>query len=212
VTLWQWPQGAGGWKSLPAGHDPPTLELNDRVVGAPLVLPAAAGARPRVCVADANGQVTLLAPTPDGGLAARRTWEAGPPMTTGPFLCRLAGGAVRVGCLAGKDNSQLAWIDPDRAGLRWRYATPGGDPVVGLPRRADNLLIVADGSGRFVGLDVETGKTEGPGYALRGSVAPAVAPVLFGPGRLFASLSDGTALLLPLNYFRHPLRGVRPGW
>jgi outer membrane protein assembly factor BamB len=212
VTLWQWPPGAGGWKSLPAGRDPPTLELNDRVVGAPLVLPAAAGARPRVCVADANGQVTLLVPTPDGGLAAQRTWEAGPPMTTGPFLCRLAGGAVRVGCLAGKDNSQLAWLDPDRAGLRWRYATPGGEPIVGLPRRADNLLIVADGSGRFVGLDVETGKAEGPGYALRGSVAPAVAPVPFGPGRLFASLSDGTALLLPLNYFRHPLRGVRPGW
>jgi hypothetical protein len=73
---------------------------------------------------------------------------------------------------------------------------------VGTPQRADKLLIVADGAGRFVGLDVETGKAEGPGYALRGSVAPAAAPVPFGPGRLYASLSDGTALLLPLKYFR----------
>jgi hypothetical protein len=133
-------------------------------------------------------------------------------MTTGPFLCRLAGGAVRVGCLAGKDNSQLTWLDPDQGGVRWSYATPQGEAIVGLPRRAEDLLIVADGAGRFVGLDVETGKTEGPGYALRGSVAPAAGPVPFGPGRLFASLSDGTALLLPLRYFRHPLRDVRPWW
>jgi outer membrane protein assembly factor BamB len=212
VTVWQWPIGAVGWNSLPAGRDPPTVELNERVVGAPLVLPAAGGGRPRVCVAGASGQVTLLALTADGGLAVQRTWETGKPMTTGPFLCRLAGGGVRVGCLGGKDNSQLTWLDPDRDGVRWRYATPRGEAIVGLPQRAENLLIVAAGSGRFVGLDVETGKAEGPGYRLRGSVAPAAGPVPFGPGRLFASLSDGTALLLPLKYFRHPLRDLRLGW
>jgi outer membrane protein assembly factor BamB len=212
VTVWQWRAGAGGWNSLPVGRDPPTLELPQRVVGAPLVLPAGQGERPRVCVAGAGGRVTLLRPTADGGLAVERTWDLGQPMTVGPFLCRLAGGAVRVGCLAGKDNFQLVWLDPDRDGERWRYATPRGEAIVGLPQRAENLLLVADGSGRFVGLDVETGKAEGPGYALRGSVAPAVAPVPFGRGRLFASLSDGTALLLPLNYFRHPLRDLWLGW
>src|SRR5262249_35131364 len=154
----------------------------------------AQGARPRVCVAGAGGQVALLAPTDDGGLRVQRTWDMGKPMTEGPFLCRLAGGAVRVGCLAGKDDSQLAWLDPERDGLRWTYVPPRGEAIVGVPRRADNLLIVADGAGRFVGLNVEKGKPEGPGYALRGSVAPAAAPVAFGSGRLYASLSDGTAL------------------
>jgi outer membrane protein assembly factor BamB len=212
VTVWQWPAGAAEWKSLPAGSDPPTLELGQRVVGTPLALPAAGGGQPRVCVAGAGGQVTLLAPTADGGLKVQRTWEMGKPMTTGPFLCRLAGGAVRVGCLSGKDNSQLAWLDPERGGVRWTYVTPRGEAIVGLPQRAGNLLIVADGAGRFVGLDVETGKPEGPGYALRGSVAPAAGLVPFGRGRLFASLSDGTALLLPLKYFRHPLRDLPLGW
>jgi hypothetical protein len=202
VTVWRWPPGDAGWNSLPEGNEPPTLELGQRVVGTPLVLPAAGGKAPRVCVAGAGGQVTLLAPTDDGGLKVQRSWEMGKPMTTGPFLCRLADGGVRVGCLAGKDNPQLAWLDPERDGVRWRYATPRGEAIVGLPQRVENLLIVADGAGRFVGLDVETGLPAGPGYALRGSVAPAAGPVPFGAGRLYASLSDGTALLLPLKYFR----------
>lgn len=204
VTVWQWKLNEATWTSLPAGAGPesPTKELSQRVVGAPLVLPAAPGQPPRVCVAGAGGLVTLLAPTADGGLEVKRTWDMGKPMTTGPFLCKLAGGGVRVGCLAGKDNSQLAWLDPDHAGVRWAYATPRGEAIVGTPRLADNVLLVADGAGRFVGLDVETGQAEGPGYALRGSVAPAAGPVPFGPGRLYASLSDGTALLLPLKYFR----------
>jgi hypothetical protein len=214
VTVWQWGTGADSWKSFPADRDrdAPTVELGERVVGVPLLLPAAEGGRLRLCVAGAGGLVALLSATADGGLQVERTWDMGKPMTTGPFPCRLAGGAVRVGCLAGKDNSQMAWLDPKQEGVRWRYATPRGEAIVGVPRRSENLLIVADGAGRFVGLDVETGQAEGPGYALRGSVAPAAGPVPFGPGRLFASLSDGTALLLPLRYFRHPLRDVRPVW
>jgi outer membrane protein assembly factor BamB len=205
LTVWQWRPGESSWQSLPADSEPPTLGLGQRVVGTPLVLPAAGGGPPRVCVAGAGGRVTLLAPTADGGLKEQRSWELGKPMTAGPFLCRLADGGVRVGCLAGADNShasQLAWLDPDRGGVRWTYATPHGEAIVGTPRRVDNLLLVADGEGRFVGLDVETGRPEGAGYALRGSVAPAAGPVPFGAGRLFASLSDGTALLLPLKHFR----------
>jgi hypothetical protein len=59
------------------------------------------------------------------------------------------------------------------------------------------LLVVASLDGHFVALDPATGKRRGPGYTLRANVAPAVAPVLWQPGLLFAPLTDGTVLLLP---------------
>ncbi len=63
-----------------------------------------------------------------------------------------------------------------------------------------------------MGLDAATGQARGPGYQLRVSVGPAAAPVGFGPGRAFAPLTDGTALLLPLWPLREPLPGLPPVW
>jgi hypothetical protein len=71
--------------------------------------------------------------------------------------------------------------------------------VVGQPHLAGGVLVVAHQLGRYVGLNAGTGKKVGPGYRLKGSVAPAAAPVPFGPRRLLAPLSDGTALLLGLK-------------
>ena len=58
--------------------------------------------------------------------------------------------------------------------------------------------MVADLAGRFVALDPATGKPLGDGYQFPAEAAPASAVVEFGPGRLFAPLTDGTVMLLPL--------------
>ena len=65
----------------------------------------------------------------------------------------------------------------------------------------DGVLVVADLSGRFVALDPGTGKELG-GYQFPAEAAPAAAVTAFGPGRLFAPLTDGTVLLLPLAELR----------
>jgi len=71
-----------------------------------------------------------------------------------------------------------------------------------LPRLAEGMVVVADQSGRYVGLDPATGKPRGDGYALRGSVAPVATPVEFTKGRLLAPLSDGTVMLLSTTKLR----------
>ena len=59
--------------------------------------------------------------------------------------------------------------------------------------------MIAEESGRYVALDPATGQPKGPGYVLKGSIAPAASPVAFGADRLFALLSDGTVLMLSLK-------------
>ena len=58
---------------------------------------------------------------------------------------------------------------------------------------------LAEQSGRYLALNPATGQPLGPGYGLRGSLAPAANPVAFGTDRLFTPLSDGTVMLLPIN-------------
>jgi outer membrane protein assembly factor BamB len=207
LTCWVW-KGLS-WHSLPENRDDaeaPTLEMKDRVVAPPLRLP---GAPPRVCVADSAGVLTLLRVQEDGQLGVQRAWRLGGRITAGPFL-RSQDGAVRIGCVV--DQSRLVWIDPARRDPLWEYRTGGGEPVVGEPAPAEGLVVVADQSGRVVGLDPATGRPEGPGYTLRASVVPAASPVSFGPGRLFTPLSDGTALLLSVDRLRHPLRHFPLVW
>jgi hypothetical protein len=74
------------------------------------------------------------------------------------------------------------------------------------------MLVVADHSGRIVGLERSTGRPVGPGHLLRGSVVPAAGPVAFGPQRLFVPLSDGTAVLLTMDKLYHPLRQFPQPW
>jgi hypothetical protein len=85
------------------------------------------------------------------------------------------------------------------------YKTPG-DGIVGQPQVVEELLVVADQSGKFVGLDLLTGKPAGVGYQLRAKVAPAAAPVPYNTGWAFAPLTDRTVLLLSLAHLRHPLQ------
>jgi hypothetical protein len=211
LACWRWPADKKKlWEALPVGRDSetPTCELGAPLVGAPLRLPDRPGKPVRLCVADAGGALTLLEVRADGSLERRPAWNLGGRVTAGPFLRSLAGGAVRVGCVV--DEKRLVWVDPEREDVAWAFASDSA--LVGQPQLAGDLLVVADQSGRYRGLNPATGKPVGPGYQLRGSIAPAASPVAFGPGRLLAPLSDGTALLLPLGRVDHPLRGFPMVW
>ena len=204
LTCWQLPanQDAVG---LPAGREPPTLELTDRIVSAPLRLPGAAEALVQVCVADSAGVVSLIEVQGDGDLKVKKTWNVGGVVATGPFLQPVVGG-VRVGCVVipkgAVTASRLVWLDPIGGQILWRYDTKTGDAIVGRPRLAKGMVVVTDQSGRYVGLDPKTRRPAGEGYHLRGSVAPVASPVGFPHGRLLAPLSDGTVLLLATERLR----------
>jgi hypothetical protein len=152
------------------------------------------GSLPRVCVADVGGVVTLLGVRGDGLLEVKRTWDLHGPVTAGPFVRTLPSGEQRIGCVV--RGTRLVWLDPTRDESVWEYPTQGA--VAGLPQLVEGLLVVADQSGKIVGLDPVSGEAAGAGYQLAGSVVPATSPVAFGPGRLFVPLSDGTAVLLEL--------------
>jgi hypothetical protein len=175
-----WPAGAL-WKVKRL----PQLPIR-RLVTAPVVLPSTPeNPGPRVCVADAEGTVTLLQ---GDDLKPVRSWSLAGTITAGPFVR-----GQRLGCVVGR--RQLVWIDPAQEEIAWKYATTS-EGIVGQPQLAGNLLVVADLAGRFIGLDPATGKLRGAGFVLKASVAPAVAPVAFGTDQVFAPLTDGTVLLL----------------
>jgi outer membrane protein assembly factor BamB len=203
LTRWHFREGVI-FEAVPEGKDAkkPTLELPERVAGAPAVLSRAGdGTVLRVCVADEGGTVVLF----EGeDLKPARQWALKGPVTAGPFA---RGGMA--GCVVGK--RRLVWLDPAKDDPLWTYESRGED-IVGRPQVADGMVLVADLSGRFVGLDPATGQARGPGYLLRASVGPAATPVGFGPGRAFAPLTDGTVLLLPLHQLREPLPGLPPVW
>jgi hypothetical protein len=130
--------------------------------------------------------VTLVAgPVPK----AVRTWRVGS-VTAGPW--EIGGRVVVV-----VERTKLVCLDPDRDEPAWTAAAPG-DGVEARPQLVDGRLVVADVAGVFVALDPATGKTQGTAYRHPAVVAPAAAAVAFGPGRLFAPLTDGSALLLPV--------------
>jgi hypothetical protein len=79
---------------------------------------------------------------------------------------------------------------------------------VGQPPLLDDVVVVADLSGRFIGLDRATGKPRGPGYTLKASAAPAADPVLFGSEAAFIPLTDGTVFLLTLRHLLDPLAAL----
>jgi hypothetical protein len=190
----EWPAGNPNWTTLPPGEGP-SLEMKGRVTGIALV----PGAANRLAISDTETDLSLVDVLPNGALVVRRTWPLGGLVTAGPFL-RQTGKVWRIGCIV--ERSRLVWIDPDIAGPAWSYATPGEDAIVGEPAVAGNLVVVADQSGLYVGVDVKTGKRIGPGYQLRGSIAPAASPMPFQKDRLLAPLSDGTLLLVTTERLR----------
>jgi hypothetical protein len=189
LTRWRWEQGKDFEVKLPPRREePPSAELPARLVTAPLLLPRADGAPLRILCADTRGVVTLLK---GDDLIPERTWDLKGEVTAGPFLRGSEVGVV-------VDDTRLVWLDPTKDGTRWDFRTPG-EHLVGEPRVIDGLVVLCDEGGRFVGIDPKTGKRQGEGYTLKAAVAPAGTPVPFGPGRVFAPLTDGTIMLLSLN-------------
>jgi len=182
----RWPPASAGqsW-SITA-----KCELGDRIVAAPLVVSDATAPAPRVVVADSAGNLLLLQ-LQGKEIKEVRRWSLGGKITADPFLR-----GNRVGCIV--DRRQLVWIDPASDQPAWTL-TVDGEAIVGQPQQVGDLVVVADLAGKFISVDRQTGKRVGPGYVLRASVAPAAAPVMFGPDRLLAPLSDGTVLLLPIK-------------
>jgi hypothetical protein len=213
LACWSWPAEQRDWHPLPAGRDQLTLELKDYIVAPPVCL-SGPGGQTMVAVADAGGNLHLLAVQNDGGLKIAQTWRLDGRVTNGPFV-RTVNGKVQLGCVV--EETRLVWLEPGVERPRWQYETPAGSPIVGQPwpmtatssqegkKEAGRVLIVvADAGrtgqpGRYVGLDPETGKPVAPGYALKGSVVPTATPLPFGENRLLAPLSDGTALFLAVE-------------
>jgi hypothetical protein len=201
--VWQQKKGKDDkltWVTVPEDAEVQGLKLENRVTAAPVLLTEKGGTA-EVCVADAAGTVRVLQVKPDGQVVlTKRKWDLHRKVTAGPFL-RTVGGNLRVGCVV--DERRLVWLDPNADGVLWTYETTD-HPLLGEPQVVEGVLVVTDRAGQVVGLDPATGKPDGPGYALRGSVGPMATPVAFDGKRLFVPLSDATILLLPLDAVRKP--------
>lgn len=184
MTCYRWPADMT-WSK--AGY----LEVKDRITAAPAVLPDAAGSLPRLVVPDAGGTLTLVAVRAEGVPETKRSWDLHGGISGSPFV-RMVGEEPRVGCLV--DGRRLVWLAPNKDEVLWEHKARG--TIVGHPDLAEGLVVVADLAGTVVALDPKTGTSIGEGFGVPGSIVPAASPVSFGLGRVFAPLSDGTALLL----------------
>jgi outer membrane protein assembly factor BamB len=202
LLVWDWPADKD-YRQVLSREGEPLKALENLLAGPPVLLPAKDGQSPRLAVADSAGLLYLFNVTAEGMLQPGRQWDLKGKLTNGPFVVPLAEGGARIGCVV--DQRRLVWFDPAKREPLWSYATEG-EAIVGEPRIIEDLLVVALPSGRYVGLDPHTGEAKGPGYTLRTSAAPAATPVAFGPGLLFAPLSDGTALLLDVEQLRPPAK------
>jgi outer membrane protein assembly factor BamB len=199
LTHWRWPQD-GPCQSIPPERDAdrPTIQLPANIVSLPVTLKGERDSDPvQLFVADANR--TLYAFSCGNLELAPRRWVLQGKITAGPFVR-----GKHVGCVV--DGRRLVWIDPAKERPLWEYRT-AGDEIVGEPGVVANMVVVADQSGRFVGLDPADGLPIGPGYTLSGNVSPVCSPVAFGPDRAFAPLADGTIFLLSLQRLRNPFAG-----
>ena len=194
LTHWKWPLTEEVAQVLPADKEPPTLAAKEggSLTADPIVLPNAPGSPRRVCIADVSGDVTLLTVADDGALKSGRSWNVGGRITAGPYL-QVVDGATRIGCVV--DGKQATWIDPEKDDVLWTYAAKAGAALAGRPRLVGDMVVVADESGRIVGLKPETGEPAGFDYQVQGSAAPTAGAAGFGKERLFVPLTDGTVLL-----------------
>jgi hypothetical protein len=205
LLRWDWTPGKNEWKTVPERkEDETTLDMPSRIVTAPLALPAEKGGL-RVLVACAD-RTLYLVDGPDQATAFKtkeglritkeRKWTLPGEITAGPFTI-------------GKDiyviveRNRLFRIDLANPVLGPEFKCEG-EALVGQPQMIEGMIVVADQSGRFVGLDPATLKPYGKGYKLLASVGPAASPVAFGPDLAFAPLTDGTVLLLSLAQLRQP--------
>jgi outer membrane protein assembly factor BamB len=198
LTRWHWPQNdLMNFRKVPI-NGLSVVELPARIVAPPLAIPpTTANGDWQVCVADSAGTLTLLRLGQDAKQEESRTWSLGGKITAGPFRR-----GAQIGCIV--ERRHLFWIDPSRAKPLWDYRTEG-EGIVGEPQLVGGLLVVADSSGRFMGLDPASGKSQGGGYSLKANAAPAAAPVAYGADVAFVPLTDGTVFLLGLRHLRDPL-------
>lgn len=189
IRRWEW-EGRF-YSGLPATNRTHKTLLDERIVRAPLVL----STDPlRVLVADRTGRVSVL----EGELLSvdpSRQWKLGGRITAGPFLR-----GKRVGCVV--DETKLVWIDPAR-GIEWQYDT-NGETIVGEPEMVEEMLVIADQSGRYVGVDPLTGTRLSDGYQVQATAAPSSAPIANDKETLFAPLTDGTIMYISLKHLRPP--------
>jgi hypothetical protein len=193
LRYFDWPEGK-------MGEEKAFAQVRRRIMAPPALPPRAPGTELRAYIADAGGTLTLLQ---GNELKAVREWPLGEAITAGPFV---RGGGV--GCVV--DKRRLVWIDPATEKPAWEYAA--ANDLVGEPVLVDGLLIVADQSGRLVGLDPKTGRPAGLPYVFGASVCPTATPLPFGAGKLFVPLSDGTAVVLPLGLLRQNLGSFPIVW
>lgn len=143
-----------------------------------------------VMVGDETGRVYLNS---TAGLPIQREWTGGGSITKGPF--RL--GEQQVGCVT--DGRRLVWFDPakepNQAPVK-EYEQSGG--IVSGPLAMGQLMVVPTLKAGFLWLHIERRDQAAPPVALAAALVPAVAAAPLGADRLFAPLSDGTALLLPV--------------
>jgi outer membrane protein assembly factor BamB len=195
LTRWHWPTGDVLYKEVKPA------DLPQRIVSTPVVIPSKSGAGElEISLADFAGAVRLLS---GSDLHEIRHWDlagkdlSGGRVTAGPFVR-----GNRVGFVV--NQRRLVWIDPSQDKLAWEYTTPGAG-IVGQPQRIGDLIVVADLTGRFIGLDPSSGKAQWPaGYLYGANVAPAATAVSFGSDRAFVPLTDGTVFFLSLNHLRSP--------
>jgi outer membrane protein assembly factor BamB len=188
ITHWLWRVQDKNFQALPSGSRP-TVDLSARIVSRPLVLEATEELT--VCAADADGKLTLLR-GPE--LHIERAWNLRGKITMGPFQC-----GSQIGCIV--DRRRLCWIDPKSEKPLWQFTVPG-EAIVGQPQLIGDLLVVADLSGQFIGLDPVRGVPLGAGYRLGANAVAAVAPVAHGPQEAYVPLTDGTLFILDLSKLR----------
>ncbi len=195
LMVWDWPVGKDS-TPLPANRaeDEPTLRWKDRIVHA-VALPG----QTEFVLGDSRGGLALVQVEGNGSLTVQRSWSLGGEITAGPFLRQTPEGP-RIGCVVGQ--TKLVWLDPASNQPGKEYHTQDDAPIVGEPQVCGEWLVVADQSGRLVGLSLTDLSPRGRGYNLPGSLAPVTSPVLFQPDRLLVPLSDGTVLLLSTARFR----------
>jgi hypothetical protein len=183
ISRWRWPAGKNYQEEKKA-------DLPNPIVAPPVIWRGeSATETPHVCLADAGGTVRLLR---GSDLQEVRRWELKGKITSGPFVR-----GKYIGC--GVDQRRLIWIDPAKDKTAWEYQTPG-EGIVGQPRIIGGMVVIADVTGRFVGLDPATGQARWqPDINLGASLAPTATPTEFGPDRAFVPLIDGTVFLLSLK-------------
>lgn len=209
VNRWRWKAGDNRYFVVPSqeSENEPTIRMLSNIATAPLALAPDAGrdgVRALVACDDKtiyliDGRNANAVKSGEKGLkiVEDQQWNPKGKITAGPYF--LGDGIVVI-----VDRNRLLRFTPDKSEPVWEYKSKG-EAIVGQPQIVEDMLIVADQSGRFVGLDPETGKPRdkaGEGYKLRANVGPAASPVAFGPGQAFAPLTDGTILLLELKHLR----------